>query len=73
MDYKLQAVKYAAQNQTAEIKFGENEKLVKVWRRAEVNLATIKKTKKKEIWRNKSSDGCLNNMLPGEDWNCAVN
>ena len=47
-DYKLQVVKYAAENgnRAAERKFGVNEKLVRDWRKAEVTLTTMKKTKK---------------------------
>ncbi|XP_072220783.1 zinc finger MYM-type protein 4-like isoform X2 [Leuresthes tenuis] len=47
-DYKLQVVKYAAENgnRAAERKFGVCEKLVRDWRKAEVNLAAMKKTKK---------------------------
>ena len=47
-DYKLQVVKYAAENgnRAAERKFGVREKLVRDWRKAEVNLTAMKKTKK---------------------------
>lgn len=47
-DYKLQAVKYAAENgnRAAERKFGVSEKLVRDWRKAEFTLTLMKKTKK---------------------------
>ena len=47
-DYKLQVVKYAAENgnRAAERKFGVSEKLVRDWRKAEVTLTAMKKTKK---------------------------
>uniref|UniRef100_A0AAR2LC38 HTH CENPB-type domain-containing protein n=1 Tax=Pygocentrus nattereri TaxID=42514 RepID=A0AAR2LC38_PYGNA len=47
-DYKLQVVKYAAENgnRAAERKFGVTEKLVRDWRKAEVSLTAMKKTKK---------------------------
>ena len=47
-DYKLQVVKYAAENgnRAAERKCGVSEKLVRDWRKAEVNLTAMKKTKK---------------------------
>ena len=47
-DYKLQIVKYAAENgnRAAERKFGVSEKLVRDWRKAEVTLTEMKKTKK---------------------------
>ncbi|KAJ0000467.1 hypothetical protein NQD34_012309 [Periophthalmus magnuspinnatus] len=47
-DYKLQVVEYAAKNgnRAAERKFRVNEKLVRNWRKAEVNLISMKKTKK---------------------------
>lgn len=47
-DYKLQIVKYAAENgnRAAERKFGVSEKLVRDWRKTEVTLTQMKKTKK---------------------------
>ncbi len=47
-DYKLQVVKYAAENGNgvAERKFGVREKLVRDRRKAEVALIAMKKTKK---------------------------
>ena len=47
-DYKLQVVKYAAKNgnRAAERKFGVSEKLVRDWRKTEVTLTQMKKTKK---------------------------
>ncbi|KAJ0023466.1 hypothetical protein NQD34_003365 [Periophthalmus magnuspinnatus] len=47
-DYKMQVVKYAAKNgnRAAERKFGVNEKLVRDWRKAEVILISMEKTKK---------------------------
>lgn len=46
--YKLQVVKYAAENgnRPAERKFGVNEKLVRDWRKAKDALKAMKKTKK---------------------------
>ncbi|XP_037130109.1 uncharacterized protein si:dkeyp-84f3.9 isoform X7 [Syngnathus acus] len=46
--YKLHVVKYAAENgnRAAERRFGVNEKLVRDWRKAEVTLTEMKKTKK---------------------------
>ena len=46
--YKLEVVKYAAENgnRSAERKFGVSEKLVRDWRKAEVTLTEMKKTKK---------------------------
>lgn len=47
-EYKLQVVKYAAENgnRAAERKFGVSEKLARDWRKAEDTLAAMKKTKK---------------------------
>ncbi|XP_026095528.1 zinc finger protein 239-like isoform X2 [Carassius auratus] len=47
-EYKLQAVKYAAENgnRAAGRKFGVSEKLVRDWRKMEVTLTLMKKTKK---------------------------
>lgn len=47
-DYKLQVVNYAAENgnRAAERKFGVSEKLVRDWRKAELTLCAMKKTKK---------------------------
>ncbi|XP_054649836.1 uncharacterized protein zgc:113149 isoform X4 [Dunckerocampus dactyliophorus] len=47
-DYKLQVVKYAAENGKREAgrKFGVNEKLVRDWQKAELSLTAMKKTKK---------------------------
>ena len=47
-EYKLQVVKCAAENgnRAAERKFGASEKLVRDWRKAEVTLTEMKKTKK---------------------------
>lgn len=46
--YKLKVVKYAVENgnRAAERKFGVSEKLVRDWRKAEVILSAMKKTKK---------------------------
>ncbi len=47
-DYKLQVVKFAAENsnRAAERKFGVSEKLVRDWRKVEATLSAMKKTKK---------------------------
>nr|XP_057936246.1 uncharacterized protein zgc:113149 isoform X4 [Doryrhamphus excisus] len=47
-DYKLQVVKYAAENgkRAAGRRFGVSEKLVRDWQKAELFLTTMKKTKK---------------------------
>lgn len=46
--YKLQVVKYAAENgnRASERKFGVNEKLVRNWRKVEDTLTAMKKTKR---------------------------